>query len=161
MPLNQTFPEYLKPRRWGLGGYIKKPRQADNLRKYKMKQIPKIDILYSWYSRKNKKTTESVIFRLYSKDIGLTISLVWQCLGIKTKYHRLRRFLAFSWISGIQDVYLGTLTSLLIFQGFHTAMYASSWFLTLFSSVFPPNVSFRIMDMFICDVSIHSDTIEK
>ena len=36
--------------------------------KYKMKQIPKMDILYSRYSRKNKKTTESVIFRLYSKD---------------------------------------------------------------------------------------------
>ncbi|XP_028394922.1 EVI5-like protein isoform X2 [Dendronephthya gigantea] len=36
-------------------------------------------------------------------------------------------------------------------QGFHTAMYASSWFLTLFSSVFPLNVAFRIMDMFICD----------
>ena len=28
-----------------------------------------MDILYSRYSRKNKKTTESVIFRLYSKDI--------------------------------------------------------------------------------------------
>ena len=48
---------------------LHKPRQADNLRKYKIKQIPKIDILYSWYSRKNKQTTESVIFRLYSKDI--------------------------------------------------------------------------------------------
>ena len=48
---------------------VLKPRQADNLRKYKIKQIPKIDILYSRYSRKNKKTTESVIFRLYSKDI--------------------------------------------------------------------------------------------
>ena len=36
-----------------------------------IKQISKIDILYnSWYSRKkNKKTTDSVIFRLYSKDI--------------------------------------------------------------------------------------------
>ena len=30
---------------------------------------PKIGILYSRYSRKNKKTTESVIFRLYSKGI--------------------------------------------------------------------------------------------
>ena len=28
-----------------------------------------MDILYSRYSRKNKKTTESVIFRVYSKDI--------------------------------------------------------------------------------------------
>ncbi|XP_046845877.1 EVI5-like protein isoform X2 [Xenia sp. Carnegie-2017] len=36
-------------------------------------------------------------------------------------------------------------------QGFQTAMYASSWFLTLFSSVFPLNVAFRIMDMFISD----------
>ncbi|KAL9988011.1 hypothetical protein ACROYT_G002404 [Oculina patagonica] len=36
-------------------------------------------------------------------------------------------------------------------QGFHTAMYASSWFLTLFASVFPLNASFRIMDVFICE----------
>ena len=28
-----------------------------------------MDILYSRYSRKSKKTTESVTFRLYSKDI--------------------------------------------------------------------------------------------
>ena len=54
-----------------------------------MKQIPKIDILYipDIQEKKNKKTTESVIFRLYSKDIVK--------LGIKTKYHRLRRFLVF------------------------------------------------------------------
>ena len=31
-------------------------------------------------------------------------------------------------------------------------MYASSWFLTLFASVFPLNASFRIMDVFICEV---------
>lgn len=30
-------------------------------------------------------------------------------------------------------------------------MYASSWFLTLFASVFPLNASFRIMDVFICE----------
>lgn len=36
-------------------------------------------------------------------------------------------------------------------QGFHTAMYASSWFLTLFASVFPLNAAFRIMDVFICE----------
>ena len=53
-----------------------KPRQADNFRKYKMKQIPKIDILYSRYSRKDKKTTESVIFRRYSKDIVKPIDLI-------------------------------------------------------------------------------------
>ena len=53
-----------------------KPRQADNFRKYKMKQIPKMDILYSRYSRKDKKTTESVIFRRYSKDIVKPIDLI-------------------------------------------------------------------------------------
>ena len=31
-------------------------------------------------------------------------------------------------------------------------MYASSWFLTLFASVFPLNAAFRIMDVFICEV---------
>ncbi|XP_032230269.1 EVI5-like protein isoform X2 [Nematostella vectensis] len=36
-------------------------------------------------------------------------------------------------------------------QGFHTAMYASSWFLTLFASVFPLNAAFRVMDMFISE----------
>ena len=46
-----------------------KQQQADNFRKYKIKKIPKMDILCFRYSRKNKKTTESVIFRLYSKDI--------------------------------------------------------------------------------------------
>ena len=48
------------------GGYgcgIKSPNT-------KIKQIPKMDILYSRYSRKNKKTTKSVTFRLYSKDIS-------------------------------------------------------------------------------------------
>ena len=43
---------------------------------YKIKQIPKIDILYSLYLRKNKKTTESVIFRLYSKDIVIPCSFL-------------------------------------------------------------------------------------
>ena len=50
----------------GGGGYgcgIKSPNT-------KIKQIPKMDILYSRYSRKNKKTTKSVTFRLYSKDIS-------------------------------------------------------------------------------------------
>lgn len=37
-------------------------------------------------------------------------------------------------------------------QGFHTAMYASPWFLTLCASVFPLNAAFRIMDVFICEV---------
>ncbi|KAK3734172.1 hypothetical protein QZH41_017439, partial [Actinostola sp. cb2023] len=36
-------------------------------------------------------------------------------------------------------------------QGFHTAMYASSWFLTLFASVFPLNAAFRVMDVFISE----------
>lgn len=36
-------------------------------------------------------------------------------------------------------------------QGFDTAMYASSWFLTLCASVFPLNAAFRIMDVFICE----------
>ena len=70
---------------------------AFHVSEYKIKQIPKMDILYSRYSRKNKKTTESVIFRLYSKDIvkpidvfGLTI-----VFGIKTKYQRLRCFPVF------------------------------------------------------------------
>ena len=42
--------------------------------------------------------------------------------------------------------------TVIFFQGFHTAMYASSWFLTLFASVFPLNAAFRIMDVFICEV---------
>ena len=41
--------------------------------------------------KKNKKKTESVIFRLYSKDIVDNDNV----FGIKTKYHRLRRFLVF------------------------------------------------------------------
>ena len=43
---------------------------------YVIKQIPKMDILYSRYSRKNKKTTKSVIFRLYSKDIVKPIDYI-------------------------------------------------------------------------------------
>ena len=39
--------------------------------------------------KKNKKTTESMIFRLYSKDVV-------NVFAIKTKYHRLCCFLVFS-----------------------------------------------------------------
>ena len=46
--------------------------KANMLWEYKIKQIPKMDILDSQYSRKNKKTMESVIFRLYFKDIVQT-----------------------------------------------------------------------------------------
>ena len=42
----------------------------------KKKQISKIDILYSRYSRKTKKTTELVIFRLYSKGIVKPIDYI-------------------------------------------------------------------------------------
>ena len=42
--------------------------------KCNIKKLLKMDTLYSRYSRKNKKTTESVIFHLYSKDI-LSMSL--------------------------------------------------------------------------------------
>ena len=79
---------------------------------YKTKQIPRIDIFYSQYSRKNRKTTEPVIFRLYSKDIVIVILLFVHCqehylsfrlyfkdianvFKINTKYHRLRCFLLF------------------------------------------------------------------
>ena len=67
-----------------------KLRQADNFRKYKTKQIPKMNILYSRYSRKNKKTTESVIFRVYSKDI---VNWLDNIFGKKTKHHRHHFFL--------------------------------------------------------------------
>ena len=37
-------------------------------------------------------------------------------------------------------------------QGFHTSMYASSWFLTLFAVILPISLSCRIMDVFISEV---------
>ena len=66
-----------------------KPRQADNIRKYKIKQIPKMDILHSRYSRKNKKTTESVIFRLYGQRHCQTNRLYYKqaVLYITTKFN--------------------------------------------------------------------------
>ncbi|XP_065198293.1 EVI5-like protein [Sycon ciliatum] len=36
-------------------------------------------------------------------------------------------------------------------QGFHSTMYASSWFLTLFSSALPLEIVFRIMDWFLLE----------
>ena len=38
-------------------------------------------------------------------------------------------------------------------QSFHTSMYASSWFLTLFATVVPLSVACRVMDLFISEVS--------
>lgn len=38
-------------------------------------------------------------------------------------------------------------------EHFHTSMYASSWFLTLFTNHFPLNVVCRIMDLFLSEVS--------
>ena len=37
-------------------------------------------------------------------------------------------------------------------QSFHTSMYASSWFLTLFATVVPMSVACRVMDLFISEV---------
>ena len=37
-------------------------------------------------------------------------------------------------------------------QSFHTSMYASSWFLTLFATVVPMSVACRVMDVFISEV---------
>lgn len=39
-------------------------------------------------------------------------------------------------------------------QGFHTSMYASSWFLTLYATSFSLSLSCRIMDLFISEVSV-------
>jgi hypothetical protein len=36
-------------------------------------------------------------------------------------------------------------------QGVHTSMYASSWFLTIFTTSLPLAVASRIMDMFLMD----------
>lgn len=38
-------------------------------------------------------------------------------------------------------------------QSFHTSMYASSWFLTIFLTSFPLPVATRIFDIFMCEVS--------
>ncbi len=38
-------------------------------------------------------------------------------------------------------------------QSFHTSMYASSWFLTIFLTCFPLPVATRIFDIFMCEVS--------
>lgn len=38
-------------------------------------------------------------------------------------------------------------------QGFHTSMYASSWFLTLFATTFNLQVASRIMDVFMSEVN--------
>lgn len=37
-------------------------------------------------------------------------------------------------------------------QSFHTSMYASSWFLTIFLTSFPLTVATRIFDIFMCEV---------
>lgn len=37
------------------------------------------------------------------------------------------------------------------FQGFQTSMYASPWFLTLFASVLPLNLVFRVMDLLLVE----------
>ncbi|KAI2663556.1 hypothetical protein H4Q32_012115 [Labeo rohita] len=39
-------------------------------------------------------------------------------------------------------------------QSFHTSMYASSWFLTIFLTSFPLPVATRIFDIFMCEVSL-------
>lgn len=45
-------------------------------------------------------------------------------------------------------------------QSFHTSMYASPWFLTLFVTVVPLNVACRIMDLFISEVSILVEIVD-
>ncbi|XP_071488147.1 ecotropic viral integration site 5 protein homolog [Diadema antillarum] len=50
----------------------------------------------------------------------------------------------------IQDI-LPELYKHFIAQGFHTSMYASSWFLTLFAVCLPISLSMRIMDLFISE----------
>ena len=81
---------------------------------YKIKQIPKIDILYYRYSRKNKKTTESVVFRLYSKDIHkdeISPTPLFSCFFMN--------------ISRIQDVYFRNL-----FYFVFSEVVCLLWFLT-------------------------------
>ena len=70
-----------------------KPRQADNFRKYKTKQIPKMNILYSRYSRKQQENNRVCDISLYSKDI---VNWFDNVFGKKTKHHRHHCFLVFS-----------------------------------------------------------------
>ena len=37
-------------------------------------------------------------------------------------------------------------------ENFNTSMYASSWFLTLFTNQFPLNIVCRVMDLFLSEV---------
>ena len=58
--------------------------------------------------KKNKKTTESVIFHL--KFISKTLSnQFWQCLWNKDEISLTPLFSCFSWISRVQDVHLQNL----------------------------------------------------
>lgn len=43
-------------------------------------------------------------------------------------------------------------------QSFHTSMYASSWFLTIFLTSFPLAVATRIFDIFMSEVSAALDS---
>jgi hypothetical protein len=36
-------------------------------------------------------------------------------------------------------------------QNYHTSMYASSWFLTLFTSCLPLHIAYRVLDLFLMD----------
>ena len=36
-------------------------------------------------------------------------------------------------------------------QNYHTSMYASSWFLTLFTSCLPLHIAYRVMDLFLME----------
>lgn len=46
-------------------------------------------------------------------------------------------------------------------QSFHTSMYASSWFLTLFLTTFPLPVATRVFDIFMYEVSAPQDTLAR
>lgn len=39
-------------------------------------------------------------------------------------------------------------------QSFHTSMYASSWFLTLFTTALPLHLACRVMDVFLSEVHL-------
>lgn len=41
------------------------------------------------------------------------------------------------------------------YNDIQTHMYASQWFLTLFTAKFPLPMVYRIMDLFLCYVSLH------
>lgn len=43
-------------------------------------------------------------------------------------------------------------------QSFHTSMYASSWFLTIFLTSYPLPVATRIFDIFMCEVGARQKT---